>query len=726
MFNRPFGTSFGGSTGFRTTSLSGQNFGASTSTNTVSGPFGSMTGSLFGPTGFPAAPTGTTIKFQPPTNVDTLAISGVSARITARHQCITAMKEYEKKSLEELRLEDYQANRKGPGRAGIAVSLFGPSVTRPATGLFGSSTTSQGFPYGQSNPSFGTSATNFGSAAAGALFHQQSQPTTLLNKPFSQARTTQSTAFSFGSTPLGQANTNTTGLFGASQAAQPGGPFGAPSSTSAATGFGAGSRLLGQSFGAGTSTLFVNKPAGFGTTTTSAPSFGTTTSSSKVLAAPGAGQKSLFGSTQTTLGVTQGTGGFGTPGSSTAIAPLGFGAPQPAVDPNASAAQQALLQQYLFSLMHSPFGDSPLFRNPLPGPTKEEERLAATNPAAQKALKTHSPYKLSPRPEPRVRPNVLQSAGYAKSLCGGLEEDDEPVLHGGAFMPRKSIKRLVLKNLKSIRLFSPGNHEKEDVASPLECPEKRDGQDNEQEEEEEEDHHQVIQLYTNPIVKPTPQTPESTVQDSLVSLSTGLEGCSEEASFPDAPLQEECKEQPEPGHHHHPAGITLTRNGYYTIPSLEDLAGLTNDSSECVVTNFTIGRRGYGSIYFEGEVNLTNLNLDEIVHIRRNEVIIYPDDGRKPPVGEGLNRRAEVTLDGVWPTDKTSRCLIQSPQQLEAMNYAGRLEALCRRQGAQFVEYRPETGSWVFKVAHFSQHGLQESDEEEQAQGRHPGVDGTE
>lgn len=47
---------------------------------------------------------------------------------------------------------------------------------------------------------------------------------------------------------------------------------------------------------------------------------------------------------------------------------------------------------------------------------------------------------------------------------------------------------------------------------------------------------------------------------------------------------------------------------------------------------------GYGSIYFEGEVNLTNLNLDDIVHIRRKEVIVYLDDNQKPPVGEGLNR----------------------------------------------------------------------------------------
>lgn len=76
-------------------------------------------------------------------------------------------------------------------------------------------------------------------------------------------------------------------------------------------------------------------------------------------------------------------------------------------------------------------------------------------------------------------------------------------------------------------------------------------------------------------------------------------------------------------------------------------------------------------------------------------------------------RRAEVTLDGVWPNDKTTCTQIRSPERLTEMNYEGRLEKASRKQGARFLEYRPETGSWVFEVAHFSKYGLQDSDEED-------------
>lgn len=103
---------------------------------------------------------------------------------------------------------------------------------------------------------------------------------------------------------------------------------------------------------------------------------------------------------------------------------------------------------------------------------------------------------------------------------------------------------------------------------------------------------------------------------------------------------------------------------------------MLNENGECIVENLTVGRKGkaisciffvsndqkilvfqmaqrwsksvstyiylfykgYGSVFFPGEVNLTNMNLDEIVHFRRKEIIVYPDDKEKPSIGEGLNR----------------------------------------------------------------------------------------
>jgi hypothetical protein len=43
-------------------------------------------------------------------------------------------------------------------------------------------------------------------------------------------------------------------------------------------------------------------------------------------------------------------------------------------------------------------------------------------------------------------------------------------------------------------------------------------------------------------------------------------------------------------------------------------------------------------------------------------VIVYPDDDNKPAEGEELNRKAEITLDCVWPTDKSTRSYIKVSQ----------------------------------------------------------------
>ena len=148
-----------------------------------------------------------------------------------------------------------------------------------------------------------------------------------------------------------------------------------------------------------------------------------------------------------------------------------------------------------------------------------------------------------------------------------------------------------------------------------------------------------------------------------------------------------------------PPVLVLTAEGYYTIPPLSQLT--LDKEGQCLVTGFTVGRKGYGNIHYPGTLNVAGLNLDDTVFIRHKEVIVYPDDLNKPQLGEGLNRSAQITLDNVWPFDKSSGDTIRSPDRLRNMSYEEKLEGASNRLGARFIEYRPETGSWVFKVCSF-------------------------
>lgn len=262
-------------------------------------------------------------KYQEVMGTDTLVKNGQTNNVSTKHHCITAMKEYEGKSFEEIRTEDYLANRKGP-QAGSALAqqqptgMFGSTATQPANNsLFGAQPTNSifGQPAQNTMNSFGQSTPNtlgtFGqpqTSAFGQPAAQQQQTATTGGGIFGNAFPTPaatSTNSSFGFTG---AASNTNSLFGAKPFGQTttpaaGGLFGQPTA-SAAPAFGQ-TQPATTGFGNAFGQTSVQQPAPLfgGLTTTTAGGFGQ----------PASAAQTGFGGFQNTAAtsIAGGTGIFG-------------------------------------------------------------------------------------------------------------------------------------------------------------------------------------------------------------------------------------------------------------------------------------------------------------------------------------------------------------------------------------------------------------------------------
>ncbi|KRX98942.1 Nuclear pore complex protein Nup98-Nup96 [Trichinella pseudospiralis] len=715
--------------------------------------------SLFGST---TTANGTTVKFEPVVGSDTMMRNNIQTAINTKLQCITGMKHYEGKSFEELRVEDYLANRKGPVAATFgfgapqsnAGSLFSttPAQVSSAPSLFGN----------QAKPLFGTSTFGVSQPSTG-LFGQTTttaQQTTNIfgSSLFSSTPATTTSVFSFN------AATPTGALFGQTQPQQPqqsifGQPVLGTTSTATTVGtiFGQTS-LFGQPqlqsqpaatqaniFGQTPQTPFGTVPAVAATT---APLFGgnlfgnktATTTAASLFPTFGTSSLSFPQPTSNTLntssfpGVSQQSAGLNT----NYVVPIG-------TDPNVLAAQENLVRSQLQAMANSPYGESPLLKlteshsELLKSPTDPLQMRKALNLSTLSRVVPEAimlpPVRSSPRiPTKPIMDRLQASSRQAKacfSLAALVDDLDEELASGSheGFVPRDRIKKLVLKKrvqcsntnctpfLPELSFFddakpitsidsnlSNGSHVEDEstaVSSVSPSSTSKDGKAGSNSSANTTKSTDVLINGTVEVVEcVTKGAGQGGTESKVLDNSTTNVDLNDSGTSPKVFNKKSLK-------------ITSTRSDYYFAPNLDELTSKMTRSGECIVDRFEVGRRGYGKIVWRGPFNLTNLNLDKLVFFELKEVTVYPDAATKPPIGQGLNRAAIITLERVWPNDKTRQEPIKDAKRLEHLGYEEKLKRACEKMNAKFVSYAATTGSWIFEVKHFSKYGLDDDDSDE-------------
>ena len=159
---------------------------------------------------------------------------------------------------------------------------------------------------------------------------------------------------------------------------------------------------------------------------------------------------------------------------------------------------------------------------------------------------------------------------------------------------------------------------------------------------------------------------------------------------------------------------TLSKEGYTCNPSIATLQQ-RDPADLAAVSNFSVTRNGFGSVEWEGAVDVRGANLDLSVVIERKAVSIYTkeeEEGRKPDVGTKLNRPAILTLEGVFP-----------PESMTPEKYSKKVVRATTKMDAELISYDPNSGEWILRVQHFSRYALDDdSDDDEDTGNKKPGT----
>lgn len=140
-------------------------------------------------------------------------------------------------------------------------------------------------------------------------------------------------------------------------------------------------------------------------------------------------------------------------------------------------------------------------------------------------------------------------------------------------------------------------------------------------------------------------------------------------------------------------------------PSMPDLGGMTvepnlwlmHEDDLAEVQELTVIREDVGRVTFHGLTDCREIIhcLPEVVVLNPGEVVIYPNQEVKPPVGSGLNKPASIKLYGCHPRTQNFR------DDKARDKYTNRVRLMTEEKGAEFIDYDCDQGIWQFRVAHF-------------------------
>ncbi|KAI8569950.1 hypothetical protein RHMOL_Rhmol02G0317900 [Rhododendron molle] len=727
-------------------------FGAQATTPT----FGSAG---FGQAGFGGQRGGTRVAAYTPTaELD----SGTGSQPAGKLESISAMPVYKDKSHEELRWEDYQLGDKGgPAPAGQSTSAvgFGAATTQSnpfaSSSAFGQSSANPfssptpSNPFAPKTPAFGSTGFGSSSAAFG------SSPFGPASNPFGSTSSGTTSIFGASGSAFG-ANTSPS-LFGSASSSAFGTStsiFGSASAPGTASAFGSGLSFANTQ----SSPLFQSSTPSLGQTNSlfgqTAPTFGQNTQAF--------GQSSLFNTPSTGFGANLFSS---TPSLLSTSNPMGFGQTTPSLSTPFQSVQPA---QTTGSLGFNNFGQTPQggtgtfgSMSTMFGQNNFGQLSATQSSAVAQALPVNNPFGTLP-----AMPQMsIGRSGTAPSIQYGISS--LPVVDKPA--PVRISSLLTSRHLSQRRIRLPARKYHPQNDGPK-VPFFSDDEETPSTPKADA----LFIPRENPralVIRPLEQWPprknadkSSPFKDASSSAyengkiaeadSTSLNGSSakdknkepvangsvvKERVHPD-----KVDQKPNGNHDDHSNGqkedsyITLTghrageaaivfehgadiealmpklrHSDYYTEPRIQELAAMERAKPGfcCRVKDFVVGRHGYGSIRFIGETDVRRLDLESLVQFNNREVIVYMDESKKPPVGQGLNKPAEVTLLNIKCVDKRTGSHYTEGPKID--RYREMLKRKAEDQGAEFVSYDPIKGEWKFRVRHFSKYRLGDEDEYE-------------